>query len=80
MEYDLRQDPCVCRCHVSSLLVLYYYCTQHSRTVYHIHCGGYSYHCEVWCYEVTPASITRDIEVSVCCGALLVFVYMIHLL
>ena len=25
---------------------------------YHIHCGGYSYHCDVWCYEVTPASIT----------------------
>ena len=60
----------VCVAVISRHLVLYYYCTQHRRTVYHIHWGGYSYHCEVWCDVVTPTSITRDLKLSGCCGGL----------
>jgi len=64
--------------HVSVLLsalgtlVLYYYCTQHRRTVYH---------CEVWCYEVITTSHHHESYCSRWAAVLFLgFVLLIHLL
>jgi len=58
MEYDLRQDPCVCCCQLAAPLS-YVTITNALYTLaqqYHIHWGECSYRYSVSCCEVTPTA------------------------